>query len=133
MSTPRLKSYLAGEWVDGTGPGAPLHDPTTEAVLAEFSTQGLDLAAALEYGRTRGAPAMRATTFAERGAMLKALSKAIHEHRDELLALATAHYGVGQQANPRPTRCARSASRASNVATTTGWPDCSRKLNAQDT
>ena len=93
MSTPRLKSYLAGEWVDGTGPGAPLHDPTTEAVLAESSTQGLDLAAALEYGRTRGAASLRAMTFAERGAMLKALSKAVHTRRDELLELATANGG----------------------------------------
>ncbi len=88
-----LKSYLEGKWVAGSGSGAPLHDPTTEEVLAEASTEGLDLGAALEYGRTHGGPALRALSFQERGELLAAVSRAVHEHRDELLDLARANGG----------------------------------------
>lgn len=88
-----LSSWVEGRWVTGQGEGATLHDPTTEAVLARASTDGVDCGAALEYARRQGGPALRAMTFAERGAMLKALSKAVHEHRDELLDLARANGG----------------------------------------
>lgn len=80
-----LKSYLRGEWVAGTGRATTLVSPTTEEPIAEASTAGLDLGAALEFARTRGGPALRAATFAQRGAWLDALSKALHARRDALL------------------------------------------------
>ena len=40
-----------------------------------------------------GGEALRALTFAERGQLLKALSKLIHAHRDELIELAIANGG----------------------------------------
>ncbi|MDQ3035905.1 MAG: 3,4-dehydroadipyl-CoA semialdehyde dehydrogenase [Myxococcota bacterium] len=80
-----LKSYLRGEWAFGTGRAATLVNPTTEEPVAEASTQGLDLGAALEFAREQGGPAMRAATFAQRGAWLDAISKALHARRDALL------------------------------------------------
>ena len=41
------------------------------------SSEGVDLGAALDYARTTGGPALRALTFAERGALLKAIADAI--------------------------------------------------------
>jgi oxepin-CoA hydrolase/3-oxo-5,6-dehydrosuberyl-CoA semialdehyde dehydrogenase len=74
--------------MDGAGEARPLYNPTTEAVIAETTTQGFDYEAALNYARKSGA-ALRQMTFAERGALLGALAKALHEYRDELLQLST--------------------------------------------
>lgn len=86
MKTPR--SLLNGEWVTGTGDPVVLLDPTSGEPIAEVRDGGLDLAKALKWGRDVGGPALRAMTFAERGALLKQWSRVIHEARDELLDLA---------------------------------------------
>jgi oxepin-CoA hydrolase/3-oxo-5,6-dehydrosuberyl-CoA semialdehyde dehydrogenase len=70
-----------------------LVNPATEEPLARAGMGGLDLAAALEHARRVGGPALRAMTFAQRGAMLKAVSDALVAHRDELLDLAVANGG----------------------------------------
>ncbi len=88
-----LSSYLAGRWVHGTGSAESLVNPATEEVLATASTAGLDLGAALQHARSVGNPQMRALTFKQRGALLRALSKAIHGMRDALLAEETANGG----------------------------------------
>src|SRR4051794_19655568 len=88
-----LASFVQGKWVKGTGKPAQLVNPATEEVLAQTSTEGLDFGAALSYARTRGGPALRAMTFVQRGEMLRALSRAIHAHRDELLSIAQANGG----------------------------------------
>ncbi len=81
----RLKSYLAGTWKDGEGEGATLLDPSTEEAVATTSTTGLDFAEAFEHAREVGGPKLRAMTFAERGAVIKAMSKALYEAREELI------------------------------------------------
>ncbi len=88
-----LESYLSGTWVRGSGREATLLNPATEEVLAKASTEGLDFKGALAFARDRGGPALRAMTFAERGELLRAMSKAIHAHRDELIGLAIANGG----------------------------------------
>ena len=88
-----LQSYLEDRWQSGQGAGAVLSDPTTEAAIATASTDGLDLAAAFEHARTRGGAALRAMTFAERGALLKAMSKAIHGKREELIEIGRQNGG----------------------------------------
>ncbi|MCB9730404.1 MAG: 3,4-dehydroadipyl-CoA semialdehyde dehydrogenase [Deltaproteobacteria bacterium] len=84
----RLESYLGGRWVAGSGDGAVLVNPSTEEPLARTSSEGLDLGAALAHGRQVGGAALRAMTFAERGAMLGALSEAVVAARNELLDLS---------------------------------------------
>jgi 3,4-dehydroadipyl-CoA semialdehyde dehydrogenase len=88
-----LASYLAGAWTLGAGPATPLVNPATEETLAEAHGRGLDFGAALRFARERGGPALRAMTFAERGALCAALAKAIHGAREELIALAVANGG----------------------------------------
>jgi oxepin-CoA hydrolase/3-oxo-5,6-dehydrosuberyl-CoA semialdehyde dehydrogenase len=80
-----LSSYLRGEWVSGKGRTVTLKNPTTEEAIAEASTEGLNLRAALDFARDKGGPALRAASFAERGAWLDAISKALHAQRDALL------------------------------------------------
>lgn len=88
-----LKSYLCGEWVTGAGAGQTLYDPSTEEAVATTSTEGLDFAAAREFAVSKGGPALRAMTFAQRGEMLLALSRAIHAKRDELIEIGMKNAG----------------------------------------
>jgi oxepin-CoA hydrolase/3-oxo-5,6-dehydrosuberyl-CoA semialdehyde dehydrogenase len=88
-----LSSHLSGRWQSGSGKPATLFNPTTDAPLATCDTQGLDLGAALDFARTHGGPTLRAMTFAERGDLLAAMSKAIHAQREALIELAVANGG----------------------------------------
>ena len=88
-----LQSYVSGRWVAGTGDPKTLHDPATEAVLGDVRPGGVDFAAALAHARTQGGPALLAMGFQKRGEMLKGLSAKLHEHRDELLEIATRNGG----------------------------------------
>ena len=88
-----LKSYVCGQWHTGEGDGSPLLNPTTEEVLAQSNTSGIDFKAALEYARSKGGNALRELTFAQRGALLTKMSQALHARRDELITLATANGG----------------------------------------
>lgn len=83
-----LTSYISGAWTAGTGRMSTLVDPTTEEPLAQTSTEGLDLGKAIAFARSQGGPALRALTFAQRGELLRAMSRAIHQHRDALIELA---------------------------------------------
>jgi 3,4-dehydroadipyl-CoA semialdehyde dehydrogenase len=88
-----LGSYVEGKWVKGKGKAAQLVNPATEEVVATTSTDGLDFGAALEFARAKGGPALRAMTFVQRGEMIRAMSRAMHAKRDELLAIAQTNGG----------------------------------------
>ena len=88
-----LRSYLCGKWMEGSGEAQILLNPATEEPLATASSAGIDLAAALEFARRQGGPALRRMSFAERGALLKSMADAMQAARDELLALAVANGG----------------------------------------
>lgn len=88
-----LRSYLGGRWIDGSGDRVDLYNPATEEVVAGLRPDGIDYAGALAYGRAQGGPALRAMSFAQRGAMLKALAGALHARRDELLDLGMLNGG----------------------------------------
>jgi oxepin-CoA hydrolase/3-oxo-5,6-dehydrosuberyl-CoA semialdehyde dehydrogenase len=89
----RLKSHVCGEWFEGAGAPSELLNPATGEILATTSTEGMDLAAVLEHARTVGGPTLRDMTFAQRGALLQAMSTILHAHREDLIALAIANGG----------------------------------------
>ena len=72
-----LESYVAGEWFSGKGKQHALVNPTTEEPIAETSTEGIDWKRAVDFARAEGGPALRAMTFAQRGEMLRAMSRSI--------------------------------------------------------
>jgi 3,4-dehydroadipyl-CoA semialdehyde dehydrogenase len=88
-----LKSYLCGAWQQGKGKAAQLINPSTEELLAEASTEGLDLGAAVAFAREKGGPALRAMTFARRAEILRTLGKIIGDAREELIAIGIANAG----------------------------------------
>ena len=88
-----LRSYVGGRWVAGTGAAQTLLNPTTEEPLAQASSEGVHLRSALQHARSVGGPALRAMSFAERGAALKSISDAMQSEREALLELAIANGG----------------------------------------
>ena len=88
-----LRSHVAGQWVGGGNSPQLLLNPATEEPLARASSEGVDLVAALDYARATGGPALRALSFTERGALLKAMADSMQAQRDELIALGIANGG----------------------------------------
>jgi oxepin-CoA hydrolase/3-oxo-5,6-dehydrosuberyl-CoA semialdehyde dehydrogenase len=88
--TRALESYALGHWAAGSGRSTALHHAVTGEVIAEASSGGLDFKAMAEYARTVGGPRMRALTFHQRAAMLKAMAKYLLERKEPLYALSAA-------------------------------------------
>ena len=84
----KLKNYVLGKWKVGKGRGQELFNAITGETIATASTQGLDFADILDYGRTVGGPALRKMTFHERGRMLKALALHLHSKRHEFYPIS---------------------------------------------
>lgn len=89
-----LKNYLGDAWIEGRSDFQPLHDPCTEEEIARASSDGVDFGRALDHARSVGGPGLRALSFAERGELLMAMSKALHAHRDELIELSLRNTGT---------------------------------------
>jgi oxepin-CoA hydrolase / 3-oxo-5,6-dehydrosuberyl-CoA semialdehyde dehydrogenase len=83
-----LRSYVSGSWTAPAAEGTPLQDAVTGEPITTISSAGIDMRAALEYGRTVGGPALRALTFHQRAAILKQLASQLRERRPELYALS---------------------------------------------
>lgn len=86
----KLRSYAMGEWVAGTGKQTDLFHAVTGEKVAEGSSGGLDFKAMATYAREVGGPKLRALTFHERAALLKAMAKHLMEKKDALYALSAA-------------------------------------------
>ncbi len=77
----QLQNYAQGHWIAGDE-GQTLVDASTGEFIATASSQGLDLAAMMNYARTKGGPALRKMTFHQRGNMLKALAFYLQERKE---------------------------------------------------
>ncbi len=84
---PVLHSYVSGQWT-APADGRPVLDAVTGDEVARISSAGIDMGAALDYGRRVGGPALRALTFHDRAALAKAAGSMLREHREELYALS---------------------------------------------
>jgi oxepin-CoA hydrolase/3-oxo-5,6-dehydrosuberyl-CoA semialdehyde dehydrogenase len=83
-----LQSYSEGRWQSGGGDAKPLLDASTGEEVARIPSAGPDVAAMLTYARSTGGPALRALSFHERAAVLKALAKHLSVHLDEFAAVS---------------------------------------------
>src|SRR5437899_7832334 len=92
----KLPNYVSGQWSEGAGPGEPLIDPVTGDELARISSHGIDLAAALEYARSHGGPALRQLTYAQRADFLGKITDALAANRDEYFRLSLLNLGATQ-------------------------------------
>ena len=86
----KLQNYALGEWIEGTGKTADLVHAVTGETFAETSSGGLDFKAMTDYARRVGGPKLRALTFHQRAAMLKAMAKHLLEHKDAFYRVSAA-------------------------------------------
>ena len=91
--TRMLSSYLSGRWHTADDEGTPVADASTGQAVARVSSTGADVGAAVEHARSVGGPALRALTYPERAALVKAVVGVLTEGKDELYALST-HTGA---------------------------------------
>jgi 3,4-dehydroadipyl-CoA semialdehyde dehydrogenase len=92
----KLPNYLAGQWIEGSGPGTPLVDPVTGDELARISSDGVDLKTALEFTRSQGGPALRQLTYSQRADLLAKTGELLTANRDEYFRLSLLNLGATQ-------------------------------------
>lgn len=85
-----LPSYVQGSWwaPSGDATANSVRDASTGEEVTRVSTDGLDLASALEYARTTGQASLGTLTFHQRAVLLKQFALALTERKDELYALS---------------------------------------------
>jgi oxepin-CoA hydrolase/3-oxo-5,6-dehydrosuberyl-CoA semialdehyde dehydrogenase len=90
--TELLPSYVQGAWWTPDASAAPsaaeVRDASTGELVARVSTEGLDLAGALEYARTAGQASLGELTFHQRAVLLKQMALALTERKAELYELS---------------------------------------------
>jgi len=86
-----LPSYVRSAWwtPDAATRATDVLDASTGDVVTRVSTDGLDLASALDYARTVGQASLGALTFHQRAVLLKQMAKLLTERKAELYALSS--------------------------------------------
>lgn len=84
----KLQSYVNGQWQEGSGSGVTVRDAVTGEPVCEVSSEGVDFAAVVSHGRGAGGSALRAMTFHERAAALKAMAKHLMARKEDFYALS---------------------------------------------
>ena len=78
-----LESYINGNWVTGDDTNTRnMYDAITGEVIGLTSTEGLDVASALQYGRDQG-HVLRNMTFQQRGNMIKKLALYLNKRKEQ--------------------------------------------------
>jgi len=77
-----LESYINGNWVQGDDTNTRnMYDAITGDIIGLTSTDGLDIAGALQYGRDHG-HILRKMTFQQRGNMIKKLALYLNKRKE---------------------------------------------------
>ncbi|HEY6269599.1 MAG TPA: 3,4-dehydroadipyl-CoA semialdehyde dehydrogenase [Candidatus Acidoferrum sp.] len=92
----KLPNYVKGEWREGTGPGEMLIDPVTGDELANISSHGIDLEAALNFARIQGGPALRQLSYSQRAELLAKIADVLAGNRDEYFRISLLNLGANQ-------------------------------------
>jgi len=90
----KLPNYVCGRWVEGEGEGAALHDPVSGEIIATVSSAGIDCGAALAFAREHGGSALRAMSYAERGALLARIAEVLGAKRADYFAISQRNSGA---------------------------------------
>jgi succinate-semialdehyde dehydrogenase/glutarate-semialdehyde dehydrogenase len=88
----KTDALINGEWVGSAGRFA-VTDPATGLELAQVANLGAAEAEAATAAADRAWPAWRAKTAKERGAILMAWFRLLHQHADDLARIMTAEQG----------------------------------------
>ena len=84
----KLKNFVYGQWVEGTGKEVPLYNAVNGELVAVSDTQGIAFDQVLEYGRTVGYKNLSSMTFYDRGEMLKKVALYLMERKKKYYELS---------------------------------------------
>ena len=84
----KLKNYIAGQWIEGSGNEIPLYNAVNGELVAVSDTEGIDFESALQYGRTVGYKNLSSMTFYDRGEMLKKVALYLLERKKKYYELS---------------------------------------------
>lgn len=84
----KTASYVYGQWLPGLEEGTHVFHSVTGERITSTSSAGVDFGQALDYGRSKGGPTLRAMTIHERALALKALAKRLLERKDEFYRIS---------------------------------------------
>lgn len=84
----KLKNYIAGKWIEGSGEGIRLLNAVNGELVAISDTEGINFEEALNYGRTVGYKNLSAMTFYDRGEMLKKIALYLLERKKKYYGLS---------------------------------------------
>ena len=87
-AAPPVRSYVAGRWVEPTGPTVPILDASTSEPVARIATTTADAGAAADFARQVGGPALRELGFHERALILKQLGAHLDERKEAFYDLS---------------------------------------------
>ncbi|HNQ13810.1 MAG TPA: aldehyde dehydrogenase family protein, partial [Bacteroidia bacterium] len=86
----KIKNYVLGSWVEGSGKGNTLYHAVTGKEIGIASTEGLDFKSIVEYGRNAAGASLRKMTFHDRAMRLKALAMYLNERKNEYYKISAA-------------------------------------------
>lgn len=86
-NAPTLQSFISGRWIGQHG-AQVLRSALNGQPLFRTHEETPDFAEAVDFGRTRGVPALMALDFQQRAARLKALALYLNERKEQLYALS---------------------------------------------
>ncbi|MFN8324622.1 MAG: phenylacetic acid degradation bifunctional protein PaaZ [Flavobacteriaceae bacterium] len=84
----KIQNYVLGKWTSGQGEGVPLINSVNGEIIGNVSTEGLNFAEILHYGRTKGGEKLRKMTFQERGNMLKSLALYLSKRKEQFYEIS---------------------------------------------
>ncbi len=84
----KIESYACGAWTAGADDGVEVRNAINGEPIGRVSSQGLDFADMLTYGRRHGGSALRQMTIHERANMLKALAKHLLDKKEDFYAIS---------------------------------------------
>lgn len=84
----KIQNYVLGNWTSGQGEGVSLVNSVNGDIIGNVSTEGLNFAEILHYGRTKGGEKLRKMTFQERGNMLKSLALYLSKRKEQFYEIS---------------------------------------------
>ena len=84
----KVQSYITGQWFAGKGAAVEVCHAVTGDSVAQVSSEGVDFESAVAYGREVGGSALRAMTFHQRAAMVKAMALHLMSKKDEFYRIS---------------------------------------------
>ena len=84
----KLASYVEDRWFEASGGFVEVSSAIDGRVVAEASSEGLDMGAVVRHPRTHGGPTLRRLTFHQRADFLERIAQYLHGGRDELYQIS---------------------------------------------